>query len=447
MTAVRVSRDLLDDLVGRARRAGADTADAIGLASTSVAHERRLGKPETVERAESADIGLRVLVGRRQAVVSTTDTTPASLDALVERAMSMVRVVPEDQYCGLADPAQLTDPVIPDDLADPVEPTPARLEDLAARAEAAGRDVAGVTNSKGAEAGWSRVAVDLVASNGFSGGYAVTRHSLAASLVAGSGVDMQSDYAFSSAVFAEDLRAPEEIGREAGERAVRWLNPGRGRTATLPVVFDPRVSSGLVGSVASAINGASVARGASFLAKRMGERILPAGLDVIDDPLRPRGLASRPFDAEGLAGAHRALVEDGVLRSWILDLRSARQLGLEPTGHASRGVSGPPSPRASNLYLPPGTVSPEALIADIEEGFYVVSTMGMGVNGVTGDYSQGASGFWISGGGLAHPVFEVTVAGNMKDMLMALTAADDLVFRYRVNAPTLRIDGMTVAAA
>lgn len=446
MTAVRVSRDLLDDLVGRARRAGADSADAIGLASTSIAHERRLGKVETVERAESADIGLRVLVGRRQAIVSATDTTEASLAGLVERAMAMVRIVPEDQFCGLAEPGQLATPSLPDDLADPAEPSPERLEDLATRAEAAGREVAGITNSKGAEAGWSRVAVDLVASNGFSGGYVATRHSLSASLVAGSGTDMQSDYAFSSAVFAEDLRAPEEIGREAGERAVRWLSPGRGRTAALPVVFDPRVSSGLLGSLAGAVNGASVARGASFLAKRMDERILPAGVDVIDDPLRPRGLASRPFDAEGLAGARRALVEDGVLRSWLLDLRSARQLGLAPTGHASRGVSGPPSPRASNLYMTPGTASPDALIADIREGFYVVSTMGMGVNGVTGDYSQGASGFWIVDGALAHPVFEVTVAGNLKDMLLAMTAADDLVFRYRVNAPTLRIEGMTVAA-
>ncbi len=228
---------------------------------------------------------------------------------------------------------------------------------------------------------------------------------------------------------------------------MRRLGPKKAATAKVPVVFDPRVAGGLIGHLASAINGRTVARGTSFLKDKMGEPVFAKGLNVIDDPHRARGLRSKPFDGEGLQNTRRAVVEDGVLKTWFLDLRSARQLGLASTGNASRGTSSPPGPSATNLYLEPGETSPEALIGEIDAGFYVTEMMGMGVNGVTGDYSRGAAGFWIEKGALAYPVSEVTVAGNLKDMYLALTPADDLEFRYGINAPTLRVDGMTVAGA
>jgi PmbA protein len=246
-------------------------------------------------------------------------------------------------------------------------------------------------------------------------------------------------------VFSEDLDDPATVGKSAGERAVKRLNPRKVGTQKVPVVFDPRVSNGMLRHLAGAINGSAIARGTSFLKDSMGQRILPAALSVIDDPQRKRGMASKPFDAEGIANKSIALVEGGVLKSWVLDLRSARQLGLTTTGRASRGTSAPPSPSTTNLYLPAGTITRDALIAGIKAGFYVNELMGFGVNTVTGDYSRGASGFWIENGAIAYPVSEVTIAGNLKDMFLNMLPADDLEFRYAVNAPTVRIDGMTIA--
>jgi PmbA protein len=264
-------------------------------------------------------------------------------------------------------------------------------------------------------------------------------------VLAGNGTGMERDYEFTSAVFSDDLDDPAEVGRQAGERAVNRLNPRKVGTQKVPIVYDPRVSNGLLRHLAGAINGSAIARGTSFLKDRMAKQILPSDLSVIDDPHRKRGMASKPFDAEGIANEKLALVENGVLRSWVLDLRSARQLGLETTGRASRGTSGPPSPSTTNLYLPAGKISPAALIADIKAGLYVNELMGFGINGVTGDYSRGAAGFWIENGEIAYPVSEITIAGNLKDMFMNMVAADDLVFRYGVNAPTVRIEGMTIA--
>jgi PmbA protein len=307
--------------------------------------------------------------------------------------------------------------------------------------------VAGVTNSEGGGASFSRSAVALATSTGFYGRYAATNHSLGVAVLAGEGTGMERDYDHASARHAGDLRKPAEIGRTAGEKAVKRLNPRSMKSQSVPVVFHPDEAAGLLGHFAGAISGSAIARGVSFLKDRMGEQVFAHRIQVIDDPHRVRGLRSKPFDGEGVANARRALIEDGKLTSWMLDCASAKQLGLATTGHASRGTGGPPSPSSTNLYLQAGTVPVKALIADIKQGFYVTELMGMGVNGVTGDYSRGASGFWIENGEIAFPVSEVTIAGNLKDMFARLTPADDLEFRHGVNAPTVRIEGMTLAGA
>jgi PmbA protein len=438
--------DRLSDLIAKARKAGADAADAIYVNGISLSHAQRLGKIEKLERSEGSDLGLRVFVGKRQAIVSSSDMSPRALDALVERVVAMARTVPEDPYCGLADPEQIfRGPVADLEICDPYEPAPEVMIERASKAEDAARSVAGVTNSEGAEASWGQTRVALAATNGFAGSYGVSRQSLSVAVLAGEGTGMERDYEFSSAVFSEDLDDPIAVGQSAGERAVRRLNPRKVGTQKVPVIFDPRVSNGLLRHLAGAINGSAIARGTSFLKDSMGKRILPAALSVIDDPHRRRGMASKPFDAEGIANEPMALVENGVLKSWVLDLRSARQLGLKTDGRASRGTSGPPSPSTTNLYLPAGTVTRDAMLADIKTGFYINELMGFGVNSVTGDYSRGASGFWIENGALAFPVSEVTIAGNLKDMFLNMVPADDLEFRYAVNAPTLRIDGLTIA--
>ncbi len=441
-------RNLLEDLVSRARRAGADAADAVLFEGRSEHISWRLGKLEDTERSENQDLGLRVLIGKRQAIVSSTDLSPATLDILVERAIDMARVAPEDPWCGLADPAELASGALPDlDLFDPTEVTGDMLREQARAAEEAALAVEGVTNSEGAGASWSASRFTLVTSTGFSGSYRTSSQGVRVSVRAGSGTNRERDDDLSSARHREDLESAELVGRRAAERAVRRLNPRKPRTARVPVVFDPRVSRSLIGHLAGAINGQSIARGTSFLKDRMGTAVFPAGVTVTDDPLRRRGLSSRPFDSEGVATRPLDFIADGVLTSWVLDSASARQLGLRTTGHARRGTSGPPGPGISNFYMAPGKLSPAELMADIREGFYVTELIGMGVNGVTGDYSRGAAGFWIENGAIAYPVNEVTIAGNLKDMFAALAPANDLEFRYGTDAPTVRIEGMTVAGS
>lgn len=437
--------DLVADLVARAKAAGADAADALIVESAAVSLAQRLGKPDKLERAESSDLGLRVLVGKRQAVVSSTDTAPAALAELVERAVAMARNVPEDPHCGLADKGEIARSFPALDLLDDGEPSTETIRERARACEEAALAVTGVTNSEGAEAGWSRSAVTLYASNGFAGTYAVSRHSVSVSVIAGEGTAMESDYDYATAVYGADLENPAAVGARAGERAVARLKPRKAATARVPVIYDPRVSNSLVSHLAGAIGGGAIARGTSFLKDRLGSRILPSGVMVVDDPHRRRGLRSKPFDGEGLANRPRNIVEDGVLTTWILDLRSARQLGLKSTGHAARGTSSPPAPAPTNLYLTPGEMAPEELISGVKTGFYVTHLMGFGINGTTGDYSRGAAGFWIENGALAYPVSEVTVAGNLIDMYLNLTPANDLEFRYGTDAPTIRVDGMTVA--
>jgi PmbA protein len=439
--------NILGDLIARARRAGADAADAVLFEGASIAHAQRLGKTEKLERSESYDLGLRVLVGKCQAMVSSNDRSAAAIGDLVERALAMARTVPEDPYCGIADPDQIARDFPSLETCDPEEPSATTLIARAREAEEAALGVAGVTNSEGAEAGWSRAVVALAASNGFAGSYAGSGHSLSASVLAGEGTGMERDYDFSSAVFAADLRDPGEIGRSAGERAVRRLGARKVATCQVPIIFDPRVSRSLLGHLIGAISGPSIARGTSFLKDKLGQQIFPEGVTIVDDPHRHRGLRSKPFDGEGIANRRRAIVENGALTTWLLDLRSARQLGLQTTGHASRGTSSPPSPSPTNLWLEPGATTAAALIAGVERGLYVNELMGMGVSGTTGDYSRGAAGFWIENGVLSFPVSEVTIAGNLKDMFRQLTAANDLEFKSGVDAPTLRIDGMTLAGS
>ncbi|HEY2133044.1 MAG TPA: TldD/PmbA family protein [Acetobacteraceae bacterium] len=440
------SVDLLSDLIDRARAAGADAADAVLVAGTSLSVARRLGHTEHLERADGSDLGLRVFVGKRSAIVSSTAMDPAGFAQLAERAVAMACVVPEDPYAALADEA--ASPGETDlDLDDGVEPDAASLIARASAAEEAALAVAGITNSEGAESGYSHTEIVLVTSAGFAGRYTRSSHSLSATALAGEGTGMQRDYDYSSTVHLTDLEDAAAIGRSAGDRAIARLNPNRPKTTRLPVVYDPRVASSLLGHLVGAINGAAVARGTSFLKDRMGERIFAPGITIIDDPRRPRGLRSRPFDGEGVPTARRAIVEDGVLTTWLLDSRSARQLGLRTTGHAGRGTSAPPAPGATNLYLAAGTPTPAELMADIAEGFYVTELIGMGVNGVTGDYSRGAAGFMIRNGALAEPVAEVTIAGTLPEMFAHMTPANDLRFRRGTDAPTVRIEAMTLAGS
>jgi PmbA protein len=429
--------------VASARRAGADAADAVAVRSMSLAVEVREGAVEESERSESDDVGLRVLVGRRQAVVSTNDIA-SDVAQLAERAVAMAKVAPEDAFAGLADPTMLAREQPDLDLLDPELPSVAVLEDRARRAEAAGLAVEGVSKSGGASGSAGIGGMVLVTSAGFRGAYLASRQSLMMQAIAGEGTSMETDYEFSSALHGDDLDSPETVGRTAGERAAERLNPKKVATRKVPVIFDRRVAGSLLGHLAGAINGSAVARKTSFLRAKMGQPLFRPGINVIDDPLRRRGQRSRPFDAEGVAGGRRALVEDGVLKSWLLDSATARELGLTTTGHAQRGVSSAPSPSPTNLYLEAGAATPEQLMADIADGFYVTSLIGMGVNQVTGDYSRGASGFWIENGRRSYPVSEVTIAGNLLGMFGALTPANDLQFRYATNAPTVRIEELTV---
>ncbi|MES2292244.1 MAG: TldD/PmbA family protein [Pseudomonadota bacterium] len=447
MSKLRDPQKILETLLAAARRQGADAADALLVENISASVSYRLGRLEDIERSEGYDLGLRVFVGGRVAFVSSSDFSDEAVTALPARALEMARLAPEDKFAGLAPPELLARNIPELDLEDPQEPSAETLVARARDAEQAALSVAGVTNSEGGGASFSRSAIALATSTGFFGRYAGTNHSIGVAVLAGEGTGMERDYDHASARHAGDLQSAETIGRSAGEKAVSRLNPRKVKSQNVPVVFDPREAGGLLGHLAGAISGSSVARGTSFLKDRMGTALLAPHVTVVDDPHRQRGLRSKPFDGEGVANSRRALIDKGMLTTWLLDCASARQLGLTSTGHAARGTGGPPAPSATNLYMEAGTLSRKALIADIKQGFYVTELMGMGVNGVTGDYSRGAAGFWIENGEIAYPVSEVTIAGNLKDIFLHLTPANDLEFRYGINAPTCRIEGMTIAGA
>ena len=446
MLSPEAALDRLDHALAAARAAGADAADAVYAGDGSTSVSVRLGRLEDIGRSEGEEVGLRVFIGQRSANVSSSDLSVAALTLAAERAVAMAREAPEDIYAGLAPADRLRRGPLPDlDIDDGGDPAAEVLRDLALTAEDAARAVAGVTNSEGGGASAGRAVTALATSAGFRGATRSTSYGASASVLAGEGSDMQRDYAYHTARHFADLEGAEAIGRRAGERAVRRLRPVKLDTAPMPILFDPRVSGSLVGHFAGAITGGSITRGTSFLKDALGTAVFASGVRIVDDPLRLRGLRSRGFDGEGLPVATLALIDDGVLTGWLLDASSARQLGLAPTGHASRGVSGPPGAGTTNCHMAAGTETPAALMAGIARGFYVTELIGMGVNGLTGDYSRGASGFLIEDGELTVPVAEVTIAGNLKDMFKALVPANDLAFRHATNAPTLRIDGMTVA--
>ncbi|TDL78213.1 TldD/PmbA family protein [Palleronia sediminis] len=442
--------DLSAALLDAARAAGADAADALAIRDASISVDVRGGALEQAERSESTEIGLRVLIGRRQACVSASDLTPETMRAMAERAVAMAREAPEDPGAGLADADDLASDLSADalELVDPApEPDPATLETMAREAEAAARAVPGVTQVEAASAGWGWREVHLAATNGFAGGYARTGSSLGCSAISGEGTGMERDGRYDGRVFASDLDTPETIGREAGERAVALQNPRRPRTGAYPVIFDERIASSLIGHLLSATNGSAIVRGSSWARDLMGQEVLPRGLDLVEDPRRPRVSSSRPFDAEGLPTAKRAIVSDGVLMGWTLDLSSARRLGMRSTASASRSPAAVSSPSVTNVTLTPGEVDRAGLMAQMGTGLLVTSFIGATINPNTGDYSRGISGFWVERGEIAFPVNEVTLAGNLRDMLRHMVPANDARPHLSRRVPSLLVEGLTLAGS
>lgn len=437
--------DLAQRLIDLALNLGADQADALVSDGISLGTSCRLGKAEDVERAEATDIGLRAMIGKKQAFVSSSGMTEKSIEEVATRVVNMAQMAPEDPYCGLAEQRFLA-PDIPDlDLNDLAEPSMQTLQTYAMEVEETARAMDGITNSEGAGAGWGRGTTCLVTSHGFAASYTASSWSLSCAVLGGVGDAMERDGASHSARHFEDMDTPKEIGQRAAERTLEKLNPRKIKSTKAPVIYDPRVSSSLLGHLSGAISGGAIARGTSFLKDSMNQKILPENVTILDDPLRLRGLRSAAFDGEGVAAHKLALVENGVLKTWLLESSTAMQLGLETNGRAVRGIGGPPMPSSTNLYMQAGEKSPEELMRDIGTGFYVTELIGMGVNGVTGDYSRGASGFWIENGVPAYAVSEVTIAANLKDMFAHLIPANDLIFRHGVNAPSILIEEMTLA--
>ncbi len=445
----RSLESLTDALLTEARRAGADSADALAVEGTALSVDIRAGALEQAERSESIELGLRVLVGRRQACVSVSDISDATMRAVAERAVAMAREAPDDPFAGLADPDEIASgwDVEALELADPsAEPDAALLEVDARRAEAAAMERGGITQVE-ASASYSRRRMHLAATNGFAGGYGRTSRSISAVAFTGEGTGMERDWAAEGRVFSADLPPADEIGRLAAERALARPGARKARTGACPVLYDERVASSLIGHLLSAINGTAIARGASWARDLLGEAVLPDGLSLTEDPLRRRISGSRPFDAEGLATRPRALVQDGVLQGWTLDLATARKLGMQSTGSAARSTSSPPSPSTTNVDLTQGTASRAELLSAMGTGLLVTSMIGSSINPTTGDYSRGASGFWVENGEIAWPVNEITIAGNLREMLRRIVPANDARPHLSTRVPSLLVEGLTLAGA
>lgn len=441
---------LTEALLSAATRAGADGADALASDGRAIQIGVRGGALEEAERSEGVDLGLRVFVGQRQACVSASDISARTMTEMAERAVAMAREAPEDPYIGLATPDQLASARDAEGLekADPrAEPSAADLQEDARRAEAAAMEVAGISQVESASASYSSTAIHLAATNGFSGGYARTDRSIVCVAITGEGAGMERDYAFDTRIFQNDLKSPESIGLLAAERTLARAGAKQPPTGAFPVLFDERIASGLIGHLLSASNGSAVARGASWLRDALGQQVLPKDMSVIEDPHRARASASRLFDAEGLPTHSRAIVEDGVLTGWTLDLANARKLGMQSTASASRGPSAPPSPSVTNIDLTQGDISRADLIRDMGTGLLITSMMGSSINATTGDYSRGASGFWVENGEITYPVNECTIAGNLRDMLMTLVAANDAQAHLSRRVPSLLVEGLTLAGA
>lgn len=443
-----MTTDLLSvasDIVDLALKSGATSADAIAVSSRSEEVELRHGVIENVERSESQDVGLRVFVGQSAGLISGSVLARDGLQRLVERAIAMARLAPPDPFAGLAEKGQLAESFPELDLVSSRELSSQELQALARRAEDTALAIKGVTRSNGASAGASARDMAVVASNGFSRRSQRTSFGISTSVVAGEGTAMERDGDGHGAIHFEDLESPEKIGRTAGERAVARLNPRKISSQTAPILFDRRISTSLIGHLLGAINGGAIARGTSFLKDDLGKSLFKPNITIVDDPLRPRGLTSRPADGEGLPARRMNIIDKGGLTTWILDLRSARQLGLPPTGHGARGLASPPSPSTSNVHMEPGVRGPDEMMKDFGRGFLVTEFIGSSINMVTGDYSRGCSGFWIENGEIAYPVSEVTIAGNLRAMFAGLEPATDLIFRGAVNAPSCFLGEMTIA--
>jgi PmbA protein len=434
--------DLVSRLVEAAKRAGADEADAVAVRSRSKSVSVRLGKVENTEAAESDDVSLRVFIGKQVASVSANAASDPAV--LAERAVAMAKVSPEDPWQGLADASALARAPKDLDLFDPTELSSERLREDALAMEDAALGVSGVTNSSGAGASMGMGGLVLATSHGFLGQYVATRFSRSVSAVAGEGTAMERDYDYSSRLHFADLDEVADIGRSAGERAVRRLGARKAKTGPVNVIFDPRVARGIAGHLASAINGGSVARRTSFLREQMGKQVASAAITVTDDPLRARGQSSRPFDGEGVEGQPLTMLDKGVLQHWTLSTSAARELGLATNGRGVRSASSV-TPSSTNFTVQAGDTSPQDIIRSMTSGFYVTEVFGQGVDMVTGDYSRGASGYWIENGELAWPVAEVTIAGNLKDMFLRMVPASDLDLNYGTASPTLLIEGMMLA--
>lgn len=443
------SFDPLAWLLKKTLAEGASGADVVMFETLDMSISQRLGKPEGLERSESKAIGLRAFCDARQAMVSSTDLSQSALLELAQRAVAMAKLAPPDPDSILA-PHTLYPKKIPAlDLLDTAEPEVTWMREQCAVAEEAAMEVSGITNSEGADCSYSqsRISLGVATANNvqFAQSYGSSHFSISVSVLAGKDTAMERDYDFSSSHHRADLTDAKTIGKNAGERAVKRIGARKVASGNFPIIFDPRVSKGLLGIFASSINGAGVARGSSFLKDAMGKKIFADSITIYDDPHIIRGHGSKPFDGEAVGGKKIALIEQGVLQSWLLDMRTASKLGLITTGHAARGIGSPPSPSSSNLYMQAGNISVTELMSDIKRGLYVTETFGMGVNTTTGDYSQGASGLWIEKGEIAYPVSEITIAGNLRDMFLHAQPANDLVFRFATNAPTLRVETMTVA--
>ncbi len=438
--------DLPHELIQAALKAGADAAEAVVSDRQSLSVGVRLGELEEVEREESRDLGLRVFIGRRQASVSSSDLSPATVQRLVERAVAMARLAPEDPYTGLAPDELLARGPYPElDLFDATEVSAAELEQRARAAEEAARAVTGVTNSEGGSASWSTGAWRLVTSAGFEGVHRGSSSSLSASVIAGEGSEMERGGEGRTTRWLEDLPSPESIGRSAGERAIRRLGARKITSRTATVIIENRIAASMLSAFVGAISGAAVARGVSFLKDRLGDQVFSEAITLVDDPFRPRGLGSTPFDDEGVQVDQRTLVNQGVLTTWLLNTASASQLGMASTGHASRGLAGPAGVSAHNLHVVPGEHDLDGLMGQAGEGLLVTAMFGPSLNANTGDWSAGVSGFWFEGGQIAYPVTEITIAGSLPEIYGRLVPGSDLEFRGSFNSPSLMAEGVAVA--
>jgi len=439
---------LTERMLTAARKAGADTADALAVDGTSVSIDVLGGKLEHAERSEGVEIGLRVMIGQQQAVVSSSLFDDATLTTMAERAVAMAREAPEDPHIGLADADQLATDTDASalELYDPTpEPSAEQLEDDAKRTEAAALAYEGISQVLAASAGYGQKRIHLATSNGFSGGYQRSSRSVSCVAITGEGTGMERDYYGDGRIFQAEVESPEHIGQQAAERTLERANARRPKTGAYPVIFDERVAGALIGHLLVASNGSMIARGSSWLLDKLGEQVLPKGMDLFEDPHRARISGSKPFDGEGLPTAPRHIVKDGVLQGWTLDLANARKLGMDSTGSAARGTSSPPSPSMSNVALTQGDKSRTELMAEMGTGLLVTSMIGSTINPNTGDYSRGASGLWVENGEAQYAVNECTVAGNLLDMLRGMTAANDARTHVGRVVPSLLVEGLTLA--